>query len=289
MPSAPRRLSTAPAQARYFDDVSETPDTYVHGHHDSVLRSHTWRTVENSAAYLVPHLAVGQKILDVGCGPGTISVDLARRVAPGLVTAIDADHGVVQKATDLLEQSGLSNCEFTTGDVYALSYPDDTFDIVHAHQVLQHLTNPVAALSEMRRVTKPGGVVAVRDAIYASMAWSPADASLDRWMELYQQMTALNDVNANAGQELYGWAVRVGFSTVTATSSTWTFATAETRAWWGSLWSERVRQSSFAEQALQHGLADETELQTVAAAFAKWGARDDGFFMVPHGEVTAVK
>ena len=63
--------------------------TYTHGHHESVLRSHRWRTAENSAAYLLPHLKSGDKILDVGCGPGTITADLARRTSPGRTTALE--------------------------------------------------------------------------------------------------------------------------------------------------------------------------------------------------------
>jgi ubiquinone/menaquinone biosynthesis C-methylase UbiE len=53
-------------------------DTYTHGHHDSVLCSHAWRTAGNSAAYLLGELHPGQRLLDVGCGPGTITLDLAR-------------------------------------------------------------------------------------------------------------------------------------------------------------------------------------------------------------------
>src|SRR5262245_25345231 len=50
-------------------------ETYTHGHHESVLRSHRWRTIENSAAYLLPYLSPGLDVLDVGCGPGTITID----------------------------------------------------------------------------------------------------------------------------------------------------------------------------------------------------------------------
>ena len=123
---------------------------YTHGHHESVLRSHRWRTVENSAAYLMPHLRAGVRLLDVGCGPGTMTTDFARRLAPGVVVGIDASAQVIAEARR--DHPGVS---FTTGDVYRLDVPDASFDIVHAHQVLQHLADPVAALKEMRRVTAP--------------------------------------------------------------------------------------------------------------------------------------
>src|ERR1700728_1048568 len=138
------------------------PEVYTHGHHESVLRSHKWRTAENSAAYLLPHLAADATILDVGCGPGTITADLADRVPQGHVTGIDAAQEVIEQARAAAGDRG--NLDFATGDVYALDYPDGAFDVVHAHQVLQHLGDPVRALREMGRVTRPGGLVAARRA-----------------------------------------------------------------------------------------------------------------------------
>src|SRR5665648_1100190 len=75
-----------------------TSDVYTHGHHESVLRSHSWRTAANSAAHLLPHLREGQRLLDVGCGPGTITVDLATHVAPGPVIGVDTSAEVLERA-----------------------------------------------------------------------------------------------------------------------------------------------------------------------------------------------
>ncbi len=267
--------------------MSETSDTYIHGHHSSVLRSHTWRTVENSAAHLLPHLGEGLSVLDVGCGPGTITKDIAERVSPGEVIGLDAVSSVVKQAAAALDAS-LTNCTFQTGDVYNLGFADNTFDIVHAHQVLQHLTDPVRALTEMARVAKPGGIIAVRDADYAGMTWAPPEPALDRWLEIYHQIARANDQEPDAGRYLLGWVQQVDVASVTATSSTWTFATPSMRAWWGGLWADRVRESSYAEQALNHELCTTAELDTIAHAWLRWAERDDGFFVVPHGEVIAV-
>jgi len=155
------------------------PDQYTHGHQESVLRSHRWRTAENSAGYLLPALAPGQRLLDVGCGPGTITIDLAARVAPGEVIGLDRSEGVIEQAREAARASEATNVSFRTGDIYALDYEDASFDVVHAHQVLQHLTDPVAALRELRRVARPGGLVAVRDADYAAMTWHPPSPGLD--------------------------------------------------------------------------------------------------------------
>ena len=134
---------------------------YTHGHHESVLRSHQRRTAEDSAAYLLPHLKSGLSVLDIGCGPGTITADLAARVAPGAVTAVDQVADVLDVARAAAVRRNLTNVSFATADVHRLEFPDNTFDVVHAHQVLQHVADPVQALREMRRVCRPGGCVAI--------------------------------------------------------------------------------------------------------------------------------
>jgi ubiquinone/menaquinone biosynthesis C-methylase UbiE len=263
-----------------------TREVYTHGHHESVLRSHSWRTAGNSAAYLLPHLRPGADLLDVGCGPGTITVDLARLVAPGRVTGIDRAQDVVDKAVAHAAEPG-GAVDRRAADVYALPFPDASFDVVHAHQVLQHLVDPVRALVEMRRVLRPGGLVAVRDADYASFAWAPLDPGLSRWLELYEAVTRRNSAEPDAGRFLKGWALRAGFTDVQASSSTWTYADAASTAWWGGLWADRCELSSFAEQALAYGLSTREELSALAAAWRRWSTQPAAYMMVPSGEVLA--
>ncbi len=257
-------------------------DIYTHGHHGGVLRSHTWRTVENSAAYLVPHLRPGSTLLDVGCGPGTITADLADRLSPGRVVGVDVAPGIVEQA-----QTGFAaeNLAFRVDDCYRLSFDDNSFDIVHAHQVLQHLSDPVAALTEMKRVVKADGVVAVRDADYAGMFWYPRLPGLDRWMELYQAVARHNKAEPDAGRRLVSWARAAGFGAITPSASTWCFATAEDRRWWGGLWSQRVQESALAAQAIDYGLADGADLAAIGGAWVDWLEHPDAWFAVVNGEV----
>jgi SAM-dependent methyltransferase len=262
-------------------------ETYTHGHHESVLRSHRWRTAANSAGYLLGWLRPGQDLLDVGCGPGTITVDLAALVAPGRVVGVDAGAEVIAEAGRYRREAGTGNVTFATGDVYGLDLADASFDVVHAHQVLQHLAHPVTALVEMGRVLRPGGILAVRDSDYAGFVWAPPDPRLDRWLDLYHRVTARNGAEADAGRHLLGWVQAAGFTDVQAGSSTWTFADPDSRAWWGGLWADRVRLSSFADQAQRYGLADQAELAAMADAWRSWAVQPDGFFAVLHGEVLA--
>jgi ubiquinone/menaquinone biosynthesis C-methylase UbiE len=250
-----------------------------------VLRSHRWRTAENSAGYLLPHLVPGQMVLDVGCGPGNITMDLARRVEPGAVRGIDAAADAIDAASAVNDRP--DQVSFAIDDIYALDEPDDFYDVVHAHQVVQHLSDPVGALREMRRVMKPGGVVAARDSDYSCFSWAPLDPLLTRWNELYHAIARRNQAEPDAGRFLLGWARQAGFTDVVASSSTWTYADPESRAWWGGLWADRVEQSSFATQSVEYGLSDATELATIARAWRNWAEQPDGWYAVLHGEILA--
>jgi ubiquinone/menaquinone biosynthesis C-methylase UbiE len=260
-------------------------DIYTHGHHESVLRTHRWRTAENSCGYLLPHLRPGDRLLDVGCGPGTITTDLASRVAPGEVLGVDVAEEVVAEAARSAAECG--NVSFARGDAYGIDAAAGSFDVVHAHQVLQHLGDPIAALREMRRVLRPGGLLAVRDSDYGAFVWAPADDRLDRWMQLYHRITERNGAQADAGRWLPAWVAAAGFAAPTVSSSTWTFAAAGDRSWWGQLWADRVRRSSFATQAKEYGLSDDAELDELAAAFESWAGEPSGVFVVVHVEVLA--
>ena len=260
-------------------------DTYTHGHHDSVLRSHRWRTAENSAGYLLPHLHSGQSVLDIGCGPGTITLDLARLVAPGQTVGLDRELVPLVSARAAATEQGAKNVGFTVGDVYQLDFPDHSFDIVHAHQVLQHLTDPVAALIEMRRVCRPGGFIAARDADYAAMTWFPADPRLDRWLELYHQVARGNGAEPDAGRRLLSWAHAAGYQDIASTATVWCYSTRDELAWWSDLWADRITQSALAHQALSGGFADEQELADLAAGFREWATHEDGWFAVLNAEI----
>ncbi|MFC4535899.1 methyltransferase domain-containing protein [Sphaerisporangium dianthi] len=258
---------------------------YTHGHHESVLRSHTWRTAANSAAYLLPHLRSGMSLLDVGCGPGTITADLAERVAPGLVVGIDQSESVITRAAEAAVSAGLDNLSYEVGDVYDLAHPEGSFDVVHAHQVLQHVADPVGALAAMRRACRPGGVVAARDSDYAAFTWYPEMPVLDEWVALYRRLARANGGEPDAGRRLLSWARQAGFTDITATASVWCFATPDDRAWWSGLWADRVTGSAMAEQAVSYGLATLADLERISEAWREWGASEDGWFTVLHGEI----
>jgi SAM-dependent methyltransferase len=260
-------------------------ETYTHGHAESVLRSHRTRTAENSAAYLLPHLRAGQELLDVGSGPGTITADLAAIVSPGRVTALETSPEILELTRAEVQARGLDNVDYLVGDVHALDLPAGRFDVVHAHQVLQHVADPVRALTEMVRVCRRGGVVAARDGDYAGFTWYPSIDGLDRWLTLYSEAARANGGEPDAGRRLLAWARAAGCERVTASASTWCYADPDTRAEWGLMWADRITGSAVAEQLVATGLADRDELAAIASAWRSWAADPDGWLSVLHGEI----
>ena len=165
------------------------------------MGSYTRRTAEVCAAFLLPRLRPDSEILNVGCGPGTVTAGLARR--SGRVMGLDMSAEMVEEARRHAADCGLDNASFQVGSAYDLPWDDDSFDVVYAHQVLQHLPDPVRALREARRVLRPGGLVAVRDSDYGTMLHAPVFPAIERWRDLYHQVATANGGEPGAHLHLY--------------------------------------------------------------------------------------
>ena len=261
-------------------------EVYTHGHHESVLRSHTWRTAENSAAYLLPELRPGLALLDVGCGPGTITIDLAQRVAPGRCAGIDRASKVIEKARAYAAGKGVGRRVLERGRVRAAVRGC----LVRRGARASGLATPdrsgaraarAAARAQARR--------AVRSArqrllvLFVGAARSAARALARRCIARCAGATR----RAGRGTVPQALGARRRLRDRKASSSTWTYADAEACAWWGGLWADRCLHSAFGDQAVQYGLATREELAEIAAAFRQWAAAPDAFFAVLHGEVLA--
>jgi SAM-dependent methyltransferase len=227
------------------------------------------------------------RILDVGCGPGSITVGLARYVAPTEVVGVDGAPDVLDVAGAHAAAEHMDNVRFLEADAYALPYPDDSFHVVYAHQVLQHLVDPIAALTEMKRVLRSGGYIAVRDADYGTMTHFPNERLIDRWLEIYHLLARANGGEPDAGRRLLDWVTAAGFGHPVVTSSTWTYADPEGRTHWAELWANRMLTDHIATRAEQEGIATRDELEAVAAAFRSWAQQPTGWFSFIHGEVLA--
>ncbi len=259
-------------------------DRYIHGHDSSVVRQHQRRTAEESAAFLLPQLDPDMRLLDIGCGPGSITAGLGRHLLTGSVVGIDVASDVLRSARALIQEQSIENVELAAASVYDLSFVDDGFDVAYAHQVLQHLARPVDALREMRRVVRPGGLVGVRDCDYGTMASWPKSPSVIRFLELYHAVAERAGGDADAGRRIPTWMREAGFDDVTITTSTWVFNEREGIQNWGFSWAERTLRSSFAQQAVESGLASREELESISAGWRAWAEDPDAFFTFVHVE-----
>lgn len=245
------------------------------------------RTAANSAGYLLDsgYVKENSSILDIGCGPGTITCDFAALALKGHVVGIETNEEVLEKARGVAESRNISNIEFKVGDIHALDFPDASFDVVHAHQVLQHIADPVKALREMLRVTRLGGVVATRESDFETITTFPdEDGLFAEWKALYMDIAKKADGCPTAGRRLLSWAKAAGAKDVKPSASAWCFATPEARSFWVNTWAERIP-TSFKDAAVRSGLTDGSDFQKYVDAFRRWEAAEDGVVLFTHAEI----
>ena len=259
-----RRLTTAAAVS-----ASNASHVYTHGHAQAVVAHHAKRTAKAFAPACLELLRPGDSILDVGCGPGSITRGFRDAVgSSGRGVGLDAEPKVVMEAQALCGDAA----EIAVGDVYKLSaFADGSMDVVHAHQVLQHLQNPVAALCEMRRVAKR--YVVCRDVVYDSWTWNSPSRGLEDWRRVYRAVARRNQGDPDAGMNLLSYFSRAGMSSVELKPTVVSYAgEAETRALAGT-WAQRITETRLAEHAIAQGESTKEKNAAMAAAWIEWGAR----------------
>lgn len=263
--------------------------TYTHGYSSAVIGGHSRRTALNSASTLLGLLRPGMSLLDVGSGAGTITCDLAAAVAPGTVVALEVTDEAAELTRRTARERGIDNIQILVGDAHHMQFSDNFFDAVHAHQVLQHVSDPVQMLREMWRVTAPGGVVAARDADYPTFGWFPRLPELDRWLELYMRAAHANGGHPDAGVRLKLWAEQAGLKNIQAGAAIWSFSQQADLEWWSESWAERISHTQLAEQIVREGWATQDQLDNIAAGWRRWATEPGAYFTVPHGELIARK
>lgn len=251
--------------------------SYTYGYSEGVVAVHAGRTAAREAAFFLPSMRPGTRLLDVGCGPGSITLGLAAAVAPGEAVGLDVEESVLDAARERAAVDGVTNVRFEAGDVAALPFPDGSFDAVFAHTLLEHVGDGGAALREMRRVLRPGGVIGVRDCDWGSGVIAPDNGSVAMAMTLYARVWRHNGGHPHCGRYLRGMLTEGGFTRIeTSTSFRWDGTPAETRDF-GELLAHRLALPAFAGPILALGICDHPRLERIAADCRAWSRRPDAF------------
>lgn len=265
---------------------SETPKagTYQFGHHPAVTKIHAQRTAAKCAPYLLPHIKSNHKVLDVGCGPGSITLDFASLVPEGSVLGIDLSLDAISLAQSAATERNVQNCEFKIGDVMKLDFGDGEFDIVHCHQCILHLPDPIKALKEMNRVCKSGGMVAVGEADLGNMIVYPEDPGLLSGLKLLKDLIRGGGSEPLAGRRLKAWALEAGFvrEKIEISGHVEVYLTAEETSLIGGLYAGRFDTAAMGGKGIELGLISEEERVNIVDAWTKWSQRGDAFFSITH-------
>lgn len=220
--------------------ASTQHNKYGPGYAAKQVQHHEWRTAENSAAHLIPHLQSAAsanphlKLLDVGAGSGTISASLAKYIPSGHVLATDISDEILERAKEFADSKDVKNISFQKANIYELEFPDASFDVVHASQVLCHLDAPCDAIKEMVRVTKPGGIIALRESDMQMWCISPELPPLLQFHSIQIKTLIANGGQEKGGRSLLPWALKAGVAreAITLSFGTWCFSQAEDKKAW---------------------------------------------------------
>lgn len=260
-------MATETPKEFYSISDAEAQQTYV-----GVRRAAQW------VGFFLPHLRSGFSVLDCGCGVGSITLDLAEQVAPGQVVGIDVDEDQLAVARQRAGERGLANVAFQQGNVYALTFADGTFDAVLAHTLLIHLSDPVRALREIRRVLKPCGVAGISDDDWQTMTYAPEHPLMEKIVSLWTQVMRHNGGDPYYSRRLRAFLLQAGFARTEgyAVAADYYGNLEETRRL-ARIQTRMFRNADMVALILSQGWATQAEIDEIVDWVQQWGERPDAF------------
>lgn len=249
-------MITASVEQNYRDWLRE-----IHG------PAHGRRTAEKNAAFFLPHLQPGFRVLDAGCGGGSITVGLGSAVAPGEVIGVDISEHAIREARDRAAATGVANATFEVVDANNISYEAARFDAAFAHALLQHVESPIAVLRELRRVIKPGGIVGVADMDFDGSAFAPGSKALWRSLQVIRRTRQ----NPNVGRDLRSLLGEAGFVDVEASAKPRGPGTAAQVKLEGEFWCRYFAAEPFVSWVESQSWATRQEMGEMSSAWRAWG------------------
>lgn len=268
---------------------SPSQSRYTMGYDEDFRQLLRRRSARTHARHLLPRLEPGQTVLDFGCGPGTISLGLAEAVDPGHLHGIDMEETQIGLARSAAESGGHDNVTFHVGNVNDLPFEDDTFDVAHCHAVLMHIPDTSAALAEVRRVLKPGGIIACREAIVASSFLEPGSAEIDRAWAVFTKLLSANGGHPQLGKELKSALLKAGFEQIQPSFSFDSFGSDGDVGFFYGFIVDWFHSPAVVEAAIEHGLSTADEFERGRGALEAWRESPGAVGSIGFGECLAAK
>lgn len=252
------------------------PESYAGYGNEEASRWMARRTAERQAAFFLPHLRPGMEVLDCGCGPGTITVGLARRAAPGQCVGIDIDATQVELARAHAASQGVTNVRFEAATIYELPFADASFDAVYSNTVIGWLDDPLAALREIYRVLRVGGVVGIRSGDAGGSLFAPANPVIERFWTLFDAVVSQGGGNPLLGREHRALLRQAGFVNIVASATYESYGTEEDVRLWGQTIAKMFSTEAQVEQFIQLG-SNPSEIEAMHQAWLAWAEEPDAF------------
>ena len=258
-----------------------------HGVTPGMAHMYAERTAPQQAVFLLPYLTPGMRVLDCGCGPGSITVGLAKAVAPGEVVGIDHDDLHIETARALAAERGVANVSFQPGDIYQLPFEDETFDAVYENAVFIHLKDRDHAAREIYRVLKPGGLFAARDTEMDGLYMSNMTPSIQRGQKLFRRWQRHRGSDLRTGKNLPAILRHAGFERIVPSASYEIFRGEQEAD--GRGMAALFTESPLTRVALERGWVDRATLDRIAADWLAWAEKPDSYLANAMGEAIGWK
>jgi SAM-dependent methyltransferase len=240
--------------------------------------AHSRRTAAVNAAFFLPYLKPGMSLLDVGCGPGSITIGLAEAVAPGEVIGIDISPDAITAARRLAADRGVSNVRFEVADLHRSPFPPATFDAAFAHAVLQHVPDATRAVKHLRRMLKPGGILGVADADYTGSIMAPQTRALRKAVALMQKVRRHGGGDIHIGSKLRMTLAEAGLVDIVGTATAGARGTSVATRLDGEFWAAYYSSPELVAHVTAMGWATEAELSEASVAWRHWGEHPGAFW-----------
>ena len=272
-----------------MNNRTSPPQEYTMGYSEEFRQLLNRRSVESHAFHLLPHLKPDMRVLDFGCGPGTLSVGLAKAVEPGEMHGIDMEESQIELARAAASAGGHDNATFHVGNALELPFEDDYFDVAHCHTVLMHVPDTQSLLSEVKRVLKPGGIVSSRELIGRSCFLEPNREEFDNAWSIFLRLLTANGGHPEMGKELKLAFLSAGFTDIHQTLSFDHFGSDEDIAFLHGFIGGWFFMPEVVAAAIQYGLATQQLFDDVRVALDEWSEEAGAVGALAFGECVARK